>query len=176
MARAAEGPALSMHRHTTLGSQGSFSVMKSLCQLTLAVIMLQSRVVRGSSWVGTVSSRRGKSGSIQPILSQPCPQYVVAGTPVLPEALQDIAHPLQAERGAASHTRMTKHAVELADELHFCFSAALLRKVITETAEGPVHSGGAVSYKEDFGDQVRPCPTNPRQIRNEVTHLLAGVN
>ena len=92
----------------------------------------------------------------------------------MPEAFTDTAHPLQAESGAASHTRMTKHAVELADELHFCFSAALLRKDYTETAEGPVHSGEAVCYREDFGDQVRPCPSHPRQIRNEVTHLLAG--
>ena len=148
--------------------------MESLCLLTLNVIILLSRVERRSSCVVTVSSTQGESNDTQPHWSQPCAQYAATILQLLPEAFKASAHPLQAESEAASHTRMTMHAVELADELHFCFSAALLHKLTTETAEGPVHSGEAVCYKEDVGDQVRPCPSHSRQIRNEVTHLLAG--
>ena len=174
MAWAAKGPALLLHWHTTLGPRSRLSCMEGLCLLALAVITLLSRVMRRLSCVVTVSSRRGKSNYSQPLLSQPCAQYAATGLQLLPEAFKDGAHPLQAESEAASHTRMTKHAVELADELHFCFSAALLHKLTTDTAEGPVHSREAVCCKQDFGDQVRPCPSHPRQIRNKVTHLLAG--
>ena len=98
--------------------------MEGLCLLGLNVVTLLSRVISSPSCVVTVSSKRGKSKYTQPVLSQPCAQYAAIGLQFLPKAFNDIAHPLQAESEAASHTRMTKHAVELTDELHFCFSAA----------------------------------------------------